>query len=243
VRGPDLHAFSDAYLAHVRSVHPEWPFPDMAIRNFAEATQRITGSTERLKTIGSVEIHHVSEDRIPDWLSFFDHDAFAGNPVDAVCYCVASHVIPRGEWGGLEARYWRDNRELMIELLRTGRAFGYLAYVNGKPVGWLNASKRSDCSMHRRGADVDPPDNEVISLVCFGIAPPYRGHRIVELLLDRAIDDAPARGARWFEAYPLSDQTDVDDDNWAGAETILTTRGFRLAETGELTNVMRLHVG
>lgn len=243
VEGADLHTFSDAYLAHVHAVHPDWPFPDMAVRNFAEATQRITGSTVRLATIGAVEIYRVSEARIPDWLSFFDCDAFAGNPVDAVCYCVGPHVIPRGEWGGLEARYWRANRDLMVELLRTDRAFGYLAYADGKPAGWLNASRRSDCAMYRLGPDVEPPDSAVISLACFGVAPPYRGHGMVGLLLDRAIADAPARGARWLEAYPYKDQTDVDDDNWRGTATILAARGFRSIGTDGLTDVMRLSVG
>jgi GNAT superfamily N-acetyltransferase len=242
VEGPDLQAFSDAYLAHVRSAHPDWPFPDMAIRNTAEATQRLTGSTERLEAIGPVSIYHVSAARIPDWLDFFDHDAFAGNPVDAVCYCSGPHVFAHGQAGGGELRPWRKNRALMIGLLQTGRVFGYLAYADDKPAGWVNASMRSDCSMYRLGDGANPPDGDVISLSCFGIAPPYRGHGLVRLLLRRVLADAPSRGARWVEAYPFTDQTHVDDDNWRGPAALLAAHGFDLVETLERYTVMRARV-
>lgn len=48
IEGADLSAFSDAYVAHVRVRHPDWPYPEVAIRNVAEATQRLTGSTKSL---------------------------------------------------------------------------------------------------------------------------------------------------------------------------------------------------
>jgi GNAT superfamily N-acetyltransferase len=242
VEGPDLEAFCDAYLAHARSQHADWPFPDLAIRNFAAATQRLTGPTERLPTIGPVAIHPVSAARIPDWLDFFDHDAFAGNPVDACCYCASPHVVPRGEWGGMERRSWRENRELMVRLLQTGRAYGYLAYVADKPAGWVNASLRSSCATYRLGVAADPPDNDVIALSCFGIAPPYRGHGLVALLLDRVLADASSRGARWLEAYPLRDQSAVDSDNWLGPAALFALHGFEVVDTMERQTVMRLRL-
>lgn len=242
VEGPDLEAFSDAHLAHARSQHPDWPFPDTAIRNVAEATQRLTGSTVRLDTIGNVTVQPVSASRIADWLDFFDHYAFAGNPLDACCYCAAPHVIPRGQRGGMEQRPWRQSRELMIGLLRDGRAFGYLAYVDGEPAGWVNASNRSESAAHRLGDGADPPDGDVISLSCFGIAPPYRGHGLVRLLLRRVLDDAPSRGARWVEAYPSTDQKDVDEDNWMGQAGLLAAHGFEAVETLELQTVMRMGI-
>jgi GNAT superfamily N-acetyltransferase len=242
VEGPTLEAFSDAYLAHARSRHPDWPFPDTAIRNVAEATQRLTGSTDRLDTIGPVAIHPVTAERIPDWLSYFDHDAFAGNPVDACCYCAGPHVVPRGQWGGMEQRPWRQSRELMISLLRSGRAFGYLAYVDDKPAGWVNASKRSECASYRLGASADPSDGDVIVVSCFGIAPPYRGHGLVRLLLRRVLDDAATRGARWVEAYPFSDQENVDEDNWLGPAALYAAHGFEVVGALQRQTVVRARV-
>ncbi|MGH9005738.1 MAG: hypothetical protein ACRDYV_21635, partial [Acidimicrobiia bacterium] len=73
IEGEDLGAIGEAGLAHVRARHPdEVPYPDMAVRNYFEGQARMTGGSERLAEIGAVEIHPVSEDRLDDWLAFFD---------------------------------------------------------------------------------------------------------------------------------------------------------------------------
>ena len=93
VEGADLDAFCDEFLAHVRSVHSDFPYPDQAVRNFAEGALRLTGGTERLAAIGAVTVERVTRDRIDDWLDFFDHDAAAGTPQFAACYCSEPHVL------------------------------------------------------------------------------------------------------------------------------------------------------
>lgn len=239
ITGADLDGFGDAYIAHVRSRHPEWPFPDLAIRNVAEATQRLTGSTTRLETIGPVTTHSVSADRIEDWLEFFDHDGLAGNPVDAVCYCSSPHISPPGQEGGAEMRSWRQNRELMIQLLRSGRVFGYLAYVDGRPAGWVNASKKSDCSQLRRREAVEEGDADVICVSCFVIAPPYRRHGLSAALLLRVLDDAPARGASHVEAYPRKSPAESDAANYRGHRSLFEGHGFEVVQEREHDAVMR----
>lgn len=239
IRGTGLPEFGDAYIAHVRSRHPDWPFPDTAIRNVAEATQRLSADAERLDVIGDVNVHPVTTALIPDWLSFFDHDAFAGNPVDAVCYCTGPHVFARGQRGGAEMRPWRENRELMTKLLSSGRVEGYLAYADGRPAGWVNASKRSHCSAYRLGTDAKPADEDVISVACFVIAPPYRRHGLAMALLQRLLDDAPGRGAAYVEAYPLSDPTEADAGNFRGHPAMFTAQGFEVVEVRERDTVMR----
>jgi len=46
IAAPELSRLGDAYVAHAREVH-DWPYPEQAIRNYAEATQRLTGGSER----------------------------------------------------------------------------------------------------------------------------------------------------------------------------------------------------
>ena len=53
--GDDIDSFVASLTDHVRTVH-EWPYPDLAIRNFADATQRVDGPTERLEEIGEVTV-------------------------------------------------------------------------------------------------------------------------------------------------------------------------------------------
>ena len=67
-------------------------------------------------------MHPVTEERIDDWLAFFDHDAFADNRAWAACYCAEPHLRAKGEPPDLaEARSWRDNREVMERRLRRRR--------------------------------------------------------------------------------------------------------------------------
>ena len=146
-------AVADAFVAHGRQSHT-WAYPEEAIRNYArnysEATERLTGATERLSEIGGVTVQPVTEDRVHDWLRFFDHDAFAGNPDWASCYCLEPHVPATPE---NPERAWSERRAKMAERLRSGTTFGYLAYVDGRPAGWVNASLRSDYGLFRL---VDP---------------------------------------------------------------------------------------
>jgi GNAT superfamily N-acetyltransferase len=239
IEGDDVEIIADKFVAHANESH-NWPYPEEALRNYArnyaEATVRLTGDTERLNDIGEVTIHPVTEDRIDDWISFFDHDAFAGNPDWASCYCLEPHV-PATEDN--PERPWREIRGTMIERLGNGRTYGYLAYVDGTPAGWVNASSRSDYSMYRQ-VDPDGPDPaSVIGVSCFIIAPPYRRHGITTRLLDRVIADAADRGADWVEGYPYTDPESGDPGHYRGPKQIYDSRGFEAVEQRENDTVVR----
>lgn len=218
VAGDTLQTFSDAYVEHVRDAHPDWPFPEVAVRNVAEATQRLTGSTQRLDAIGQIEVHPVTNERIDDWLGFFDHDAFAGNPVDAVCYCTGPML------GDTSQNPWQENRSCMVEMLRNRRAYGYLAYVGGQAAGWVNASLRA---------------NQVIDVACFVIAPPFRRHGVAGALLERVLADAPARAASAVEACPLNQPDNADAANYRGHLALFLHHGFEVVEQREHDSLVR----
>ena len=185
----------EAFVAHCKENHT-WSYPNEAIRNyarnFAEATERQTGGTERLPEIGDIVVHPMTEDRIDDWLRFFDHDAFADNPDWASCYCLEPHQPTPPEQ---PERAWREARSMMVRRLREGASFGYLAYVDGRTAGWVNSSMRSDYGLYASVDPDGPAPQSVIGVSCFVIAPPFRGHHVASVLLDRVIADASARGA------------------------------------------------
>jgi GNAT superfamily N-acetyltransferase len=240
IEGDEVAAFGDAYIDHVRAVHPEWPYPDVAIRNYAEATQRLAPVRERLAGIGNVAIHPVTEDRIVDWLSFFDRDAFAGNPAWAGCYCAEPHEHPKGAPADAVAPApWEEKREMMRGYLRSGKSFGYLAYVDGHPAGWVNASLRSNYALYREGDGADPADADVVGVSCFVIAPPYRRHGLAARLLDRVLEDAPGRDVAWVEAYPFSPARPDDAGNFRGPRSLYEERGFVEVEQRARDVVMR----
>jgi GNAT superfamily N-acetyltransferase len=232
-------AIVDAFVAHARERHT-WSTPEEALRNYArnvaEAPERLTGSTERLPEIGAITVHPVTDDRVGDWLRFFDHDGFAGNPDWAACYCLEPHVPATPE---LPERAWRDARAAVAGRLRCGSTFGYLAYVDGRTAGWVNASLRSDYGLYRHVDPAGPAPSSVIGVSCFVIAPPFRRHGVASALLDRVIADASGRGAAWIEAYPLNKPEQGDAGHFRGPRSIYDARGFESIEVRERDTVVR----
>lgn len=239
IEGNDLDEITDRFVAHAGENH-DWPYPEAALRNyatnFAEATVRLTGSTERLAEIGAITVHPVSEDRIGDWVDFFDHDGFAGNPAWASCYCLEPHVPPTDED---PERPWRDVRAAMVERLETGATYGYLAYVDGSTAGWVNASPRSHYGLYQLVDPDGPEPAAVIGVSCFLVAPPYRRHGIAGVLLDGVIADAADRGAAWIEGYPSIDPEDGDPGHFRGPRHLFESRGFEPVEQRDRNVVMR----
>jgi GNAT superfamily N-acetyltransferase len=233
----DDDGMGDVMVSHVADAHADLPYPREAIWNYGSGLARLTGSTERLDAIGEVEVHPVTADRIDDWLQLFDHDVFAGKPEWSACYCTEPHDLQPGDPNGETNRgTWREKRERMIERFRSGGVFGYLAYVDGRPAGWLNASLRRDYALFRRG---DEDDTCTIGLSCFAIAPPYRFHGVSKALLDRAIADARERGASWVEAYPFNPDREGDSPDFRGPRKVYDERGFTEVKVRARDTVVR----
>lgn len=235
VEGADIAGLAEAFVVHAHAEHT-WPFPDQGIRNFVEATFRLTGPAERLDRVGEIAVHPVTEDRLDDWAAFFDHDAFVGTPQWAACYCLEPHNYDPAVGEPHDVPHWSVNRDAMLQRLRTGGTVGYLAYVDGRAAGWVNASMRSDYALFREG---EASDADVIGVSCFIIAPPYRRHGLAAALLDRVIADAPARGATAIEGYPFNGSPEGDAKNFRGPRSLYDERGFEIVAQGERHMTLR----
>jgi GNAT superfamily N-acetyltransferase len=239
IESPTLDAIADAFVAHGQQIH-NWSYPEVSVRNYArnyaEATERLTGGTDRLSEIGDIVIHPVSDGRIDDWLRLFDHDAFAGNPSWASCYCLEPHVPTTPEQ---PERAWRGTRAAMVDRLRSGSAVGYLAYIDGRPAGWVNASLRADYGLFQLVDPDGPAPRSVIGVSCFVIAPPFRRHGVASALLDHVITHASARGAAWIEAYPHNEPKANDAAHFRGPRSMYDARGFTPIEVRDAYTVMR----
>ena len=239
IEGDDSDAVVDAFVVHGQKNHT-WSYPEDAIRtyarNYADATERLTGGTDRQSEIGDITVRPVTGDRVNDWLRFFDHDAFAGNPDWASCYCLEPHVPATPEH---PERAWRETRATMAERFRSGATFGYLAYVDGRAAGWVNASLRADYGLFRDVVPNGPEATSVIGVSCFVISPPFRRHGIASALLDRVIADASVRGAAWIEAYPHNQPEVSDAAHFRGPRSMYDARGFEAIEVRDRHTVMR----
>ena len=191
----------------------------------------------RLPEIGEVEIHDVTPERVADYQSFFDHDAFRDFPSWQSCYCMETHSTHTAEESA--ARTAAQNRRDMSEMITQGQVTALLAYAGGKPVGWCNYGETTRLSgvMRRFGADTS--DHEGVgSVACFVIAAPYRGHGIASRLLEAAVERLRARGLRAVEGYPHRG-ADSAQTNYRGPLSMYLRAGFEIYRETDRNVVVR----
>jgi GNAT superfamily N-acetyltransferase len=231
--GADISADDDegmvqAAHGHFTEVHAELGLTEMSVRNYFDAADRLTGSTERLDKIGDVEIRPTGPANVEDVIAFFDHDAFAGNPGWASCYCLYHHVDRSpglDEWGMRSAQ---QNRTDLAARLADRSTWGWVAYVDGKVGGWVNASPRSAFPDHAVGGS---DDDTTGAIVCFIIAPPYRRHGLGARLLAAACDGLREAGMTVAEAYPAIGPGG-DAQSYPGPLSLYLEAGFERVDGG-----------
>ncbi len=217
----DTETLVDPVKAHFDEAHPEFGLTTTSVRNYLEAEDRSTGPTERLDSIGRVEIRPITPEAGEEAMHFFDTDAFPDNPAWGACYCM---FFPRGghanpDWGD---QPWRVNRSDQLDRIARGQTTGMLAYVDGRLAGWCNATARSEFPGFSTGDDAG-----VASVVCFVIAPPYRGHGLATRLLEAVVGEYGAKGFTRLEAYPARDPAD-EREAFHGSLDLFRELGFEV---------------
>jgi ribosomal protein S18 acetylase RimI-like enzyme/uncharacterized protein YndB with AHSA1/START domain len=185
----------------------------------------------RKPDIGPVAVEDLTPERLRDYQSFFDHDAFRDFPGWQSCYCMETHRTQTDEeWA---VRTARDNRRDMSAMIADGKVTALLAYAEGKPVGWCNYGETSRLNgvMHRFGLSVAGQQG-FGSIACFVIAAPYRGHGVATRLLEAALERLRGRGVKVAEAYPAK-ELESAQANYRGPLGMYTAAGFTVhRETG-----------
>ncbi|MBO4731861.1 MAG: GNAT family N-acetyltransferase [Spirochaetaceae bacterium] len=208
------------------------------------------------------EIKKLTPDLSKDYFDFFDNRAFSDDSPFYPCYCNAfnlskermkTELYQKTEEYGNDFEAWkRALRESAERMVAAGEIQGYLAYDNGVSVGWCNANERLN---YYRTGEFDlhtPPDDEeythcsgrgeVKAIVCFEIAPEYRGKGIALMLLKRVLEDAKADGFKYVEAYPVKNGGYMGKA-FTGPMHLYEKAGFEIIAQEAETFVMRKQLG
>ncbi len=178
---------------------------------------------------GKITIKQLTPELNADYLDFFDNRAFTDNNPNGPCYCTSPNQDE--ETIKQMVREFKDFgvkqtlRKYAEEMLNKNMIHGYLAYDGGVYVGWCNA------------ADIDSyvgfvPDfakenvcGKTISIVCFEVAPEYRGKGIASAFIERVCQDARSQGFAAVEGYAkLSDKRNEFD--YQGSIHLYQKAGF-----------------
>jgi GNAT superfamily N-acetyltransferase len=184
-----------------------------------------------------LEIKELTPKLQEDFLHFFDHEAFADNPKWAGCYCMYYYFAgPKEEW---RVQNGPVNRKDITKLIETGRAQGFLAYQDSKPVGWCNAAPRKMLPTLERYQSLRVEDPEKVgSIVCFVVSKNHRGQGIAKQMLDAASDKFRKQGLSFAEAYPAS-EAKSEADNYPGPLSMYLANGFSIYRQNESATIVR----
>ena len=164
-----------------------------------------------------------------DYLDFFDNRAFTdGNP-NGPCYCTSPNqdedeikqMVSEFAASGVKETL----RKYAVKMLDRNKIHGYLAYEGDISVGWCNAADMDSYSGFVPGFTRENTCGKTISIVCFEIAPEYRGIGIASAFINRICEDAKSNGYSAVEGYAkLSDER--NDFDYQGPLHLYQRLGF-----------------
>lgn len=195
----------------------------------------------------NIIIKPLTPDLSADYFDFFENRAFTDNSPYR-CYCQLFQMTKEqakaecadtaGDEAGRAARKTAE-RQIHAGILR-----GYLAYADGLCVGWCNAYDKANFPAESCTGDCffAPAEKREKAVVCFEIAPEFRGKGIASALLQRVTADAKAEGCIAVEGFPdvRSERFEWD---YRGPVRLYEKAGFVMTAEHDGVRVMRKELG
>ena len=129
-------------------------------------------------------------------------------------------------------------RRYAVEMLNQKKIQGYLAYDGEIAIGWCNAADIDSYVGFVPAFARQLVCGKTVSIVCFEIAPEYRGQGIASAFIDRVCSDAKAKGYVAVEGYAkVTDSSSVFD--YHGGMRLYQKAGFVEATRENGTVIMR----
>ena len=190
-----------------------------------------------------IEIKRLTPDLAEDYINFFDetpHDQYVD---EHKCYCVC---WCNDDYEGKDFSSAAKRRMTAFQYVKNDNIQGYLAYHDGKVVGWCNANTKSEClkcASWRRFMDYVPLDEivsgvKVKSIFCFTIAPDMQQKGIATMLLERVCEDAAKEGFDFVEAYPYKESS-YQSSHFGGYFEMYKKNGFYVSHEAKQGLIMR----
>ena len=177
----------------------------------------------------TITIKPLTSELNADYLDFFDNRAFSDNNPNGPCYCTSPNQDEEnikqmiGEFKGFGVK--ETVRKYAVKMLHENKIQGYLAYDGELSIGWCNAADMNSYSGFVPEFAKENACGKTISIVCFEIAPAYRGMGIASAFIDRICNDAKSKGYVAVEGYAkLSDKR--NDFDYQGPLRLYQKAGF-----------------
>lgn len=177
----------------------------------------------------NIIIKALTSERNADYLDFFDNRAFTDDNPNGPCYCTSPNQTEENikQMVSEFKEYGVKNtvRKYAVDLLNRNKIQGYLAYDGKMSVGWCNAADMESYVGFVPAFAREITCGKTISIVCFEIAPEYRGMGIATAFIERVCSDARKKGYVAVEGYAkISDKH--NDFDYQGPVHLYEKTGF-----------------
>ena len=194
----------------------------------------------------SIVIKPLTSELNNDYLDFFDNRAFTDDNPNGPCYCTSPNqdeetgkrMVSEFKTFGVKETL----RKYAVEMLEANAIHGYLAYDGELAIGWCNAADMDSYAGFVPDFARKNKCGKTVSIVCFEIAPEYRGMGIASAFIEKVCSDARENGYAAVEGYAvLSDKRNAFD--FQGPMKLYQKAGFKevMRENGQV--VMRKLLG
>ena len=177
----------------------------------------------------NIIIRQLTPELNDDYLDFFDNRAFTDDNPNGPCYCTSPNqdeesikqMVSEFQQFGVKDTL----RKYAVEMLKKNMIHGYLAYDGEMSIGWCNAADMDSYAGFVPDFAQKNVCGKTISIVCFEIAPDYRGKGLASAIIDRVCKDAKSKGYAAVEGYAkLSGER--NDFNYQGPLRLWQKAGF-----------------
>ena len=176
-----------------------------------------------------IVIKKLSSELNKDYLDFFDNRAFTDNNPNGPCYCTSPNqdeesikqMVSEFQENGIKETV----RKYAVKMLDAGEISGYLAFDASISVGWCNAADIDSYSGFVPDIARDNKCGKTVSIVCFEIAPEYRGKGLATAFIERVCADAKENGYVAVEGYAKLSET-RDEYDFTGPIHLYEKTGF-----------------
>lgn len=177
----------------------------------------------------NITIKPLTSDLNEDYLDFFDKRAFTDDNPNGPCYCTSPNqdekTIKRMVKEFKKYGIKQTLRKYAVEMLNQNQIQGYLAFDGDLSIGWCNAADIESYSGFVPAFAKENICGKTISIVCFEIAPEYRGVGIASLFIERVCNDTKEKGYVAVEGYAkISEKR--DDFDFQGPMQLYKKAGF-----------------
>lgn len=181
-----------------------------------------------------ITIKELTPNMVLPYIDFFDNRAFSDGNINKGCYCVWHHWTEKHEYERSQLPSEEQpfcKRNYAAYLIRHDQLHGFAAYDKGKMIGFCNADLKDRyfrlSKENNPGSWIGTDDSDkVLAIVCFTVAPDYRGKGIAKKLLHHACAFAKKSGYNYVESYPSDGE--FHPNNCCGSRSMYEAQAFTI---------------